>query len=116
MQKKEVLSLTETSDFHLLLELMMPLYSEPEFTWLPELFSILGHEKLALLSKYAGGETIKIPTLQQLQDSINALNWYYDVFITHSKKYIQTPMKYRDLVQRIKKVYDAQASTSVPNN
>lgn len=109
------LNLTESSDFHLLLELMVPLYKEPEFAWLPELFSILGHEKLALLAKYAGGETIKIPTIEQLEESIAALNWYSDVFINHTKKYIQVPMRYRDLVLRIKSTYE-QTSDSSDNN
>ena len=40
------LPLTEEIDFHYLLGLMPPLHNVPEFAWLPELFSIIGHEKL----------------------------------------------------------------------
>ena len=63
----KTLSITEESDFAYLLELMLPLHNVPEFAWLPELFSIIGYEKLLLLCKYAGGETIAIPTIDQIK-------------------------------------------------
>ena len=69
------LPITEELDFQYLLGLMPPLHDVPEFSWLPELFSIIGYEKLLLLCKYAGGETIKIPTVEQVQESIDALQW-----------------------------------------
>ena len=52
------LNRTEDLDFHYLLTLMPPLHNISQFTWLPELFSIIGHEGLIKLCKYAGGETI----------------------------------------------------------
>ena len=64
MDNDKGLSITESSDFYLLLELMLPLYNTEEYAWLPELFSIVGHEKLITLAKYAGGCTIKIPTVK----------------------------------------------------
>ena len=45
---------TEELDFAYLLELMPPLHNIEEFAWLPELFSIIGVEKLVLLCRYAG--------------------------------------------------------------
>lgn len=102
------LDITESSDFHCLLELMLPLYNVDEFSCLPELFSILGHEKLLLLVKYAGGETIKIPTLEQLNDSIQALDWYYRVYVIKRKYKKSIPPEYRELVDKIKEVFDAQ--------
>lgn len=105
--KDQKLDITESSDFHCLLELMLPLYSVEEFAWLPELFSIIGHEKLLLLVKYAGGETIKIPTLEQLSDSIQALDWYYRVYITRKKRRKSIPKEYLPLVDKIVEVFNA---------
>ena len=104
------LNITESSDFHCLLELMMPLYQVEEYSWLPELFSIIGHEKLLLLMKYAGGETIKIPTLDELNQSLEALDWYYRVYITRKKRRKSIPEQYLPLVDKIKEVFDASNS------
>ena len=73
MPQKIDLPITEELDFHYLLELMPPLHNIPEFAWLPELFSIIGYEKLIQLCKYAGGETIAIPTIEELTSSIESL-------------------------------------------
>ena len=108
MKKSPKLDITESSDFQYLLELMMPLYREPQYTWLPELFSIIGYEKLILLCKFCGGESIRIPTLQELSDAVEALQQYYDVFISHSKGPEQIPVKYRKLVNKIKETFDAR--------
>lgn len=101
------LSITEELDFHYLLGLMPPLQSEAEFAWLPELFSILGHERLIKLCKFAGGETIKIPTLEQLSTSIDALQWFYNVEICKRNTYSEVPVELVTLVNRIRKLYYA---------
>lgn len=106
--KDQKLNITESSDFHCLLELMLPLYKVDEFAWLPELFSIIGHEKLLLLSKYAGGETIRIPTLDELSTAIEALDWYYRVYVTQKKRRKSIPREYLNLVDKIKEVLDAR--------
>lgn len=85
------LPITEELDFQYLLQLLPPLEDEEDFAWLPELFSIIGTEKLITLCKYAGGETIKIPTLSQLTEAIEALQWYYDVYIKKSKSSFEVP-------------------------
>lgn len=85
------LPITEALDFQYLLQLLPPLEDEEDFAWLPELFSIIGTEKLITLCKYAGGETIKIPTLSQLTEAIEALQWYYDVYIKKSKSSFEIP-------------------------
>lgn len=102
--------ITQSSDFHYLLELMLPLYKVEEFAWLPELFSIVGHEKLILLCKYAGGETIKIPTLDQLTNALEALDWYYKVYIIKKKRRKSIPTEYLDIVDKIQEVFDARSS------
>ena len=104
MANKE-LSITEELDFQYLLQLLPPLEDTPEFAWLPELFSIIGARKLITLSKYAGGETIKIPTIEQLSKDIDALQWYYDVYISKKKSATEIPLELRDLVSKIKSVY-----------
>ena len=88
---KSELPITEELDFQYLLQLLPPLEDEGAFACLPELFSIIGAEKLITLCKYAGGETIKIPTLAQLLEDIEALQWYYDVYIKKSKSTFDVP-------------------------
>lgn len=104
------LPITEELDFHYLLELMPPLHNVPQFAWLPELFSTIGHESLIKLCKYAGGETIRIPTLEELNDSIEALQWFHDVYITEEKLSIGIPYRLIPLVGKIKEVYDVRNS------
>ena len=105
---KHNLPITEELDFHYLLELMPPLHSIPEFSWLPELFSIIGHDSLIKLCKYAGGEQIRIPTLDELSDSIEALQWFYDVHIKHCRQVAEVPPRLHTLFQNIWEIYDAR--------
>lgn len=106
-KEEKILTITESSDFHCLLELMLPLYDIDEFAWLPELFSIIGHEKLLLLAKYAGGETVKIPSLDEISHAIESLDWYYRVYIKRSKRRKSIPPEYISSVDKIKEVFDA---------
>lgn len=99
------LSITEELDFQYLLQLLPPLEDTPEFANLPELFSIIGAKNLITLCKYAGGETITIPTLEQLSQDIDALQNYYDVYISHKKSVGEIPAELIPLVMKIKAVY-----------
>lgn len=103
--KTTELSLKETSDFACLLELMMPMNDDPQFACLPELFSILGHEKLLLLAKYAGGTQVRIPTVEELNDAIESLQWFYNIHITKTKKFTHAPFKCRPAILRLEEVY-----------
>ena len=103
--KKNDFPITEELDFHYLLTLLPPLQGLPEFSWLPELFSIVGYEKLVKLCQYAGGETITIPTLEQLVSSIEALQWFYDVYIKKCKAFSSIPQNLKQLVGKIYHVY-----------
>lgn len=102
------LSISEELDFQYLLQLLPPLEDTNEFSWLPELFSIVGARNLITLCKYAGGETITIPTLEQLSSDIDALQWYYDVYITHKKSVGEIPVEIRNLVTKIVSIYNQQ--------
>lgn len=99
------LPIKEELDFQYLLQLLPPLEGEPEFAWLPELFSIIGAKNLITLCKYAGGETIKIPTLDELTRDIDALQWYYDVFVAGKKSLGEIPADLCALVMKIRSVY-----------
>lgn len=99
------LPITEELDFQFLLQLLGPLENEPEFAWLPELFSIIGAKSLIKLCRYAGGETIKIPTNDQLLHTIESLQWYYDVYVSQKKTAIEIPVEYQDSVRKIRQVY-----------
>lgn len=107
---KNNLPITEELDFAYLLELMLPLHHVEGFAWLPELFSIVGHDKLLNLCKYAGGETITIPTVSELNDSIDALQWFYDIRISKKKIAADIPPHLQNLVIKIAEVYDARDS------
>ncbi|MCM1226167.1 MAG: hypothetical protein NC320_01920 [Clostridium sp.] len=107
---KNKLPVTEELDFHYLLSLMPPLKGVPEFQWLPELFSIVGYESLITLCKFAGGETIKIPTIEELSDCIEALQCFYDLHIKHIITESVIPLNLKALVDKIKEVYDADNS------
>jgi hypothetical protein len=87
---------------------MPPLHDTPEFACLPELFSTIGHESLIKLCKYAGGETIKIPTLRQLSESVDSLQCYYDVYIKQTYGPEEIPDELVPLVKKIKEVFDAE--------
>ena len=99
------LPIKEELDFQYLLQLLPPLENEPEFAALPELFSIIGAKTLIKLCKYAGGETIKIPTIEQLSRDIDALQWYYDVFISKKKLVSEIPTDLQPLVIKIREIY-----------
>ena len=101
------LPLTEELDFSYLLGLMRPLHDVDEFAWLPELFAIIGHENLIDLCKYAGGETITIPTLEQLSKSIESLQIFYNVYIKCDMSEDEISPELRSLVYKIRSVYDA---------
>ena len=101
------LDITEQADFQYLLALMVPLYTEPQYQWLPELFSIIGHENLIRLCRYAGGETIKIPTLDELSSSLEALDWFYKIDIKHEADIRSVPRALRPTVRQIEEIYNS---------
>lgn len=109
---KSNLNITESSDFPLLLELMPLIKDNADYALLPELFTIIGHEKLIKLCKYAGGETLKIPTLSEVSDAIECLEWYYKVYIEKSKTHQSVPLRYRLKVSEIKRTIDARNNQS----
>lgn len=108
MTNSKRLPLTEELDFHYLLSLLPPLSGDPNYSWLPELFSIIGYEKLIELSKYAGGELVRIPTMEQLATAMKALQWFYDVYLINKKSIDEIPLDIRGEVNRILEIYNAR--------
>lgn len=106
--KKNELPVEEELDFAYLLELMPPLHDVAEFAWLPELFTILGHEKFLRLCKYAGGETIRIPTLKELSSSIDVLQLYYDIMISKKKDISAITDDVCDKFMKVCEIYNAR--------
>ena len=104
---KDDLPVTEELDFHYLLSLMPPLQGISEYQWLPELFSIIGYESLIMLCKYAGGESIRIPTIEELSSSIDALQCFYDLKIKRTISPSEIPSHLKSLVTEIQEVYNA---------
>ena len=106
--KPSKLDITESSDFPFLLELMPLISCSPDYALLPELFSIIGHDSLIKLCAYAGGEVVRIPTLSELSDSIECLEWYYKVYIEKTSHYQAVPIRLRTRVSEIKRIIDAR--------
>ncbi len=100
----------EKLDFHYLLELLMPLKEVPEFAWLPELFSIVGIDRLLKLCKYAGGEEIRIPTLDELLESVEILQWFYDIEIKKSRSIKELPEEFHASYKKIVDIYNVRQS------
>ena len=103
------LPITEELDFEYLLELMPALHNKPGFAWLPELFSIIGVEKLINLCKYAGGEEITIPTVEELLSSVEALQIFYDVHIKKKKTIADVPIELYEKFRVISEAFDQDA-------
>lgn len=103
--KDEKLPITEELDFHYLLALMPALCGFEEFAWLPELFCTIGHQRLIDLCRYAGGEEIRIPTLEELEHSLDALQWFYDAYIAKRISPTEIPADFVGLVRKIRDYY-----------
>ena len=110
MRKKSNLPITEEIDFAYLLSLLPPLKDEPNFQWLAELFSIIGHESLIDLCRYCGGAVIQIPTLKELSDAIDSLQLFYDYKIKKCITANQIPKNKLDDIRVILDVYNSEDS------
>lgn len=108
--KNKDLAISEDLDFSYLLGLLPPLHDVPQFAWLPELFSIIGYERLIVLCNYAGGETIRIPTVKELSESVDALQWFYDINIKKSHTITDLPIRLANLYSKICEVYNVRIS------
>ena len=114
MPRNPALPITGELDFSYLLGLMRPLHDVDEYSWLPELFAIIGHKRLIDLCRYCGGESITIPTLDQLNLSIEALQIFYDCFIVNRKSFDEIENSdAKVLANKILDIYNARNSQEI---
>lgn len=79
--KNEVLNLKETDVYSLILFALYKLMDVPEYSAVSELAYVLDKENLLNLCEFFGGTTIKIPTISELEDMMQALLLYQYVNI-----------------------------------
>lgn len=74
--KEELLTLKETDAWSIILFSLYKLYNIPEYSSLSELAYLLDRDGLLKLCEYFGGQTIKIPTIEELEILVKALLLY----------------------------------------
>lgn len=79
--KNEVLNLKETDVYSLILFALYKLREVPEYSAISELAYVLDKQNLLNLCEFFGGTTIKIPTITELEDMMQALLLYQYVNI-----------------------------------
>lgn len=107
MLKEDLNKLSTDDIYSLVLFAILQLKKAPEYSVLSELIYSLDRDSLLNLCKQFGGMTIKIPTLEELEDVIDALLLYCYVNIEH--KTFEDGVAFLDKddkdIDRIKDVY-----------
>ena len=76
---------------------------EEGIQWIKKSIEKAGYEFCYISNTYAAE---KFPrTLEELKDSMYALQWFYDVDIKHCKSDSEIPSNLKTLVDKIRKVY-----------
>lgn len=79
--KKDLDSLSSKDTYSLVMFVLFKLRSIPEYAILSQLVYLLDEKSFIKLLKYYAGETITIPTLEELEVIIKTLNLYHSVEI-----------------------------------
>lgn len=74
--KEELSNLKENDIYSLMMFVLFKVKDIPEYSSISELAFILDKQNLLNLCEYYGGLTIKIPTIQELEDILDALLLY----------------------------------------
>lgn len=74
--KEELSNLKENDIYSLMMFVLFKVKDIPEYSSISELAFILDKQNLLNLCEYYGGLTIKIPTIQELEDVLDALLLY----------------------------------------
>lgn len=74
--KDELLFLKKQDTYPLILFLLYKLKNDPQYTTLSELGFVLDKKNLINLCNYFGGTTLKVPTIDELEEIIAALTLY----------------------------------------
>lgn len=103
----EVNNLTTNDIYSLMLFALYKLKDTNEYSSLSQLSYILDKENLLKLCQFYGGTTIRIPTIEELEDMLNALLMYQKIDIEHidSTKYEKEIKDKLGDIKNIKKNY-----------
>ena len=74
--KSEIDTLKNKDIYSLMLFILFKLRDLPEYSTLSELIYILNKDEFLKLCEYFGGLTIKIPTIEELENLVNVLLLY----------------------------------------
>lgn len=91
--KEKLLTFKDVDIWSLILFTLYKIKDLPEFSTISELAYILDKDSMLKLCEYFGGLTIKIPTIDELEDLVYALVLYQHVNIDN--------MKYEDAIKLI---------------
>ena len=113
MAKTDLLKLKEVDVWSLLLFVLYKMTSIQEMSTLGEMAYILPKDSLLKLCEYYGGETIRVPTLSELENMLSAIMLYHNVDICGMtipaaiKKMGIGKVEYKGLTETYNKVKEA---------
>lgn len=81
--KEDLAKLNETDTYSLILFVLYKLRGVPEYSAISELAYVLDKQNLLQLLEYFGGLTIRIPTIEELEEIVQSLLLYQYVDIEH---------------------------------
>ena len=81
--KQELLQLKKTDIWSLMLFVLYNFQHVPEYSSISELAYVLDEKNMLKLCEYFGGQTIKIPTIDELENTLYAMLLYQYVDIEH---------------------------------
>lgn len=105
--KEELNNLKTTDIYSLLLFVLYKLRHVPEYSGISQLAFVLDEENFLNFCEYFGGLTIKVPTIKELQDIVDALLMYQYIDID-KMSYDEAVEKIgfsSSQMRRVKKVY-----------
>lgn len=76
-------NLKQKDVFNIMLFVLYKLKDIPDYKVLSELFYLVDKEALLNICQYYGGTTVRIPTIEELNNILNALTLYLKVDIQH---------------------------------
>ena len=79
--KEDLAKLNEVDSYSLILFVLYKLREVPEYAAISELAYVLDKDNLLKLCEYFGGLTIKIPTIEELEEIVHSLLLYQYVNI-----------------------------------
>ena len=106
--KKELLKLKKVDIWSLMLFVLCNFQKVPEYSAISELAYVLDQKNMLKLCEYFGGQTIKIPTIDELEITLYAmlLYQYIDIERMSEKDALDLIRVDKDLLKPIKSCYN----------